>query len=128
MSDIKGLEVWENESKVNRRKLGDLKAKAGVAMIDALEGWYAQWKLKQTDRNRREYLLWRLRLHLKWNSDRAFLEELDEAFGLGLWDSEVGDLMWNIEPEQSTAFTNGYDWRRHSGTALKGYKSNKPRD
>lgn len=120
MNDIKGLEVWEGETRAWNRKAGKLKMRAGSGMIDALENWYAQWKTKHTDRNRREYMTWRLRLHLKHNGDPAFLQELDEVFNIGLTDEEVGKTFWDVVPEQSTSFTNGFNWRRDSGAALSG--------
>ena len=69
MNDIKGLEQWEGETKEWNKKAGKLKMRAGVGLINALETWYAAWQTKHTERNRREYMLWRLRLHLKHNSD-----------------------------------------------------------
>jgi len=122
MNNIKGLDQWEGETKEWNKQAGKLKMKAGVELVNALENWYAAWKLKKTDRNRREYMLWRLRLHLKWNQDVEFLEELNEVFGLGLHDEEVGKLLWDIEPETSTSFISGYNWRKDSGRALKGYR------
>lgn len=120
MNDIKGLEQWEGEAKEWNRKAGALKMKAGSGLIDALENWYAQYKTKVTDRNKREYLTWRLRLHLRHNGDQAFLKELDETFDIGLYDSDIGPLMWDIEPEQKTGFHNGFNWRKDSGNALRG--------
>ncbi len=119
-NDIKGLEVWEGETKEWNLLVGKLKMKAGVGLIDALESWYTAYQKKDTPRNRREYLTWRLRLHLRWNNDIEFLQELDEVFNIGLTDEEVGKTMWEIKPEQNTGFTTGFNWRRDSGNALKG--------
>lgn len=125
MNDIKGLEQWEDEANEWNRMAGDLKVKAGVGMINALENWYAQYKTKATVRNKREYLIWRLRLHLRHNDHPEFLELLDETFDIGLHDDEVGATMWEIEPETKTGFHDGFNWRRDSGNALRGGRTSR---
>ena len=125
MNDIKGLEIWEGETKEYNRTAGRLKMKAGVGLIDAMESWYKVWQTKQTPRSKREYLTWRLRLHLRHNGDPDFLDELDAFFNIGLRDEEIGELMWDIKPEQSTGFTTGFNWRKDSGNALRGMKTPK---
>jgi len=124
-SDIKGIEEWEGKSRSWNKKAGALKTRAGVGLLNALENWYAAWKKKPTDRSRREYMLWRLRLHLKHNTDPTFLEELNETFEIGLYDEEVGPLYWNLAPEHSSGMRTGYNWRRDSGWALQGGRKNK---
>ena len=119
-SDIKGLEQWEGEAKEWALRAGQLKMAAGVGLVEALENWYAAYQTKKTDRNRREYMTWRLRIHLKFNGSPEFLEELDETFNIGLHDEEVGKTLWEIAPELPTGFTTGFNWRRDSGNALKG--------
>ena len=119
-NDIKGLETWEGEAKEWALKAGSLKMAAGVGVIEALENWYAAYQTKKTDRNRREYMTWRLRLHLRFNNDPEFLDELDETFAIGLRDDEVGKTMWEIPAEQATSSTAGFNWRKDSGNALKG--------
>lgn len=121
--DIRGLEQWEGETKEWNKRVGDLKMSAGAGMIDALESWYAAFKKKPTDRNRRETLLWRLRLHLKFNHDQEFLQELDEVFEIGLVDEEVGPTYWNIEGEQNVEHREPVTWRRASGEALRGSRA-----
>ena len=118
--DIRGLEQWEGETREWNKRVGDLKMSAGPGMVGALESWYAAFKKKPTERNRRETLLWRLRLHLKFNHDPEFLQELDEVFEIGLTNEDVGKTMWDITPQQNTSFTNGFNWRRDSGAALRG--------
>ena len=120
MNDIKGLEQWEGEAKEWALRAGQLKMAAGVGLVEALENWYAAYQTKKTDRNRREYMTWRLRIHLKFNGDPEFLQELDETFDIGLTDEEVGKTLWEITPELPTGFTTGFNWRRDSGNALKG--------
>ena len=125
MNDIKGLEQWEGETKEWNRKAGKLKMRAGVGLVNALETWYAAWQTKRTPRNQREYMLWRLRIHLKHNSDPEFLKELNDVFNIGLHDEEVGEQFWDLEPEHSTGFRTGFNWRRDSGFALQGGTKNK---
>jgi len=120
MNDIRGLEQWEGETREWNRRAGKLKMRAGAGMIDALENWYSLWRTKSTPRNTREYLLWRLRLHLRFNGDIEFLQELDEVFDIGLTNEEVGKTMWDIVPEKNVTLRNGFNWRRDSGAALRG--------
>jgi len=120
MNDIRGLEQWEGETREWNRRAGKLKMRAGAGMIDALENWYSLWRTKSTPRNTREYLLWRLRLHLRFNGDVEFLQELDEVFDIGLTNEEVGKTMWDIEPQKNATLRNGFNWRRDSGAALRG--------
>ena len=125
MSDIKGLETWEGETKEWNRKAGSLKTRAGIGLVSALENWYKAWQTQHTDRNRREYMLWRLRLHLKHNSDPEFLRELNEVFDIGLYDEEIGQTYWDLEPEHATGVRTGFNWRRDSGFAIQGGTKNK---
>ena len=124
-NDIRGLEQWEGETKEWNRKAGKLKMRAGVGLVNALETWYGLWKKKPTERNKREYMLWRLRIHLKHNSDPEFLKELNDTFDIGLHDEEVGPQYWDLEPEHNTGFRTGFNWRRDSGFALQGGTKNK---
>ena len=128
MSDIKGLEVWEEDTKVWNKNAGRLKVRAGIGMVDALEHWYKEWRTKHTPRNQREYLQWRLRLHLKHNADPEFLEELNDVFDLGLHDDTIGKTLWDIEQENNYSFTSGFNWRRDSGEAIRGRSRREERD
>lgn len=125
MNDIKGLEQWEGETKEWNKRAGKLKTRAGIGLVSALENWYKAWQTKHTERNRREYLLWRLRIHLKHNSDPEFLKELDDVFNIGLYDEEVGPTYWDLPPEHATGFRTGFNWRRDSGFAIQGGTKNK---
>ena len=122
-NDIRGLEQWTEETKEYNKKLGQLKMKAGLGLIDALEFWYATWKDKKSDRAKSEYLKWRVRLHRKWNSHPEFLEELDDLLEIGLYDGTIGKTMWDIPPEEKFNLSSGYNWRRDSGHALRGGSS-----
>lgn len=121
--DIRGLEQWTQETHEYNREYGKLKMRAGVGIIDALENWYSQWQEGKSRRARDEYMKWRVRLHRKWNSQPAFLEELNEYFEIGLYDEEIGKTLWDIPPEEAVNLSNGYNWRRDSGYALRGGSS-----
>lgn len=123
-NDIRGLEQWTTETMEYNRRLGQLKMKAGLGIIDALEFWYDMWKSKKSARARDEYLKWRVRLHRKWNSDPDFLEELDDLLDIGLYDGTIGKTMWDIPPEEKVNLSSGYNWRRDSGNALRGNRKN----
>ncbi len=119
-NSIRGLDRWGREAREWRRYEGQLRMRAGAGLIGALESYYTAWQAKPTDRARREYMTWRLRMHLKWNGNPEFLQELNEAFNIGLYDDEVGELYWEVKPEAATGFTTGFNWRRDSGNALRG--------
>ena len=119
-NSIRGLDKWGREAREWSRYAGRLRMRAGSGLIGALESYYELYQKKPTERNRKEYMLWRLRMHLKWNSNPEFLEELNEAFNLGLHDDEVGETYWKVKPEVATGFTTGFNWRRDSGNALRG--------
>lgn len=127
MNDIRGLDHWENETREFNRQSGDIRMRVGIGMVEALENWYRLYKEKPTPRNRREYLLWRLRLHRAHNNNPEILQELDELLDVGLYDDEVGKTMWDIPAEGKTGFHTGFNWRRDSGNALRGGKARKER-
>lgn len=120
MNDIRNLENWKVETAAENRRLGELKMRAGHAIVDALESYYAQLKTKRTDRVLTLYIKWRLRLHRKWNAYPEFLEELDRAFEIGLSDETLGKTFWDVPPEENLHLSNGYNWRKDSGFALRG--------
>lgn len=126
MNDIRNLENWKTETVTENRRLGELKMRAGHGIIDALETCYIQLKTKKTERVLQQYLKWRLRLHRKWNSHPEFLEELDEAFEIGLCDESLGKTFWEVPPEEKLNVSNGYNWRRDSGYALNGRRPKSP--
>ncbi len=119
---IRGLDRWGREAREWSRYEGRLRMRAGAGLIGALESYYTQWQAKPTDRLKKEVMTWRLRLHLKWNSHPEFLQELNEAFNIGLYDEEVGETYWKVQAEGATGFTNGFNWRRDSGNAITGGK------
>ena len=119
---IRGLDKWGREAREWSRYEGRLRMRAGSGLIGALESYYTQWKATPTDRLKREVMTWRLRLHLKWNAHPEFLQELNEAFNIGLCDEEVGETYWKVQVEGATGFTNGFNWRHDSGNAITGGK------
>ncbi len=120
MNDIRNLENWAIDTVAENKKLGRLKMRAGYGLIDALETLYSQWLTKHTKRTQTEYMKWRVRLHRKWNMHQDFLQELEENFNIGLNDELIGKTLWDIPPEDSANLSNGYNWRRDSGYALRG--------
>lgn len=122
-NDIRGLEQWSSETRSYNKRAGQLKMKAGIGIVDALENWYFQWKEKKARRAKDEYMKWRVRLHRKWNSEPSFLEELNEFFEIGLYDEEIGKTLWDMPPEDQLNLSSGYNWRRDSGYALRGGRS-----
>jgi hypothetical protein len=120
MNDIRNLENWTADTVAENKKLGQLKMRAGYGLIDALESLYSQWLTKRTNRTKTEYMKWRVRLHRKWNSHLEFLQELEDNFTIGLTDEVIGKTLWDIPPEDSVNLSNGYNWRRDSGYALRG--------
>lgn len=120
MNDIRNLENWTIDTLSENKRMGQLKMKAGYGLIDALESLYAQWQTKRTKRTQTEYMKWRVRLHRKWNTYPDFLEELNDSFNIGLRDETIGKTLWDIPPEDSVNLSNGYNWRRDSGYALRG--------
>ena len=119
-NSIQGLEEFEGEVKTFNKEAGALKIQGGAGLVSAVESWYAIWKSKHTKRARREYMTWRLRLHLKHNDNPNLLEKLNDTFDLGLYDTEVGPTYWSIEQEKNVGFTQGFNWRKDSGNALRG--------
>lgn len=117
---IRGLERWEGETKEFNRRAGKLKRMAGAGIIDALEHWYSEWEKNHTERNKREYMLWRLRLHLKHNDTPEFLQELDEVFDIHLTDEKIGKTFWDVPAVKEFNARRGFNWRRDSGDALRG--------
>ncbi|MGI9458473.1 MAG: hypothetical protein ACR2NF_00605 [Pirellulales bacterium] len=119
-NSIRGLDRWGREAREWSRYEGRLRQRAGSGLIGALESYYTQWQAKPTDSLRRQVMTWRLRLHLKWNRNPEFLEELNKAFNIGLLDEEVGETYWKVKAEIATGVTTGFNWRRDSGNAIKG--------
>jgi|694.fasta_scaffold58696_3 hypothetical protein len=70
----------------------------GPDLVQAVANTYEKWLESPTAANRKKYLTWRLRIHLRCNVFlRQPLEIVNEHFHLGLNDEEAGPLMWDYE-------------------------------
>ena len=125
-NDIKGLERWTTETREFNRKAGRLRMKAGAGIIDAMEKWYSVWEEKRTPQSQREFQLWRLRLHLRFNDQPEFLMDLDEYFNIHLCDEEIGEPYWDIPVDRELNHRKPFNWRRDSGDAIRGREPRKP--
>lgn len=69
----------------------------GPDLIAKVQKEYNNYIISPNPKTREKYLLWRLRVHLRCNEFwTADLINLNEQFSLGLNDSEVGPLMWEL--------------------------------
>lgn len=72
--------------------------KIGPDLVQAVANTYEKWLESPTAANKKKYLTWRLRIHLRCNVFlRRQLEIVNEHFHLGLNDDEAGPLMWDYE-------------------------------
>lgn len=72
--------------------------KIGPDLVQAVARTYEKWLEEPTPANKKKYLTWRLRIHLRCNSFmRPELEVVNEHFNLGLNDKDAGQLMWDFE-------------------------------
>lgn len=72
--------------------------KIGPDLVQAVANTYSKWLESPTPANKKKYLTWRLRIHLRCNTFlRRELEVVNEHFHLGLNDEEAGQLMWDFE-------------------------------
>jgi hypothetical protein len=77
------------------QKVDHLIEKVGIGIVQTVETKYQKYLADPTDRNAREYTLWRLRLHRRLNNDVKVLEAINEARNLGLFDENPGKLCWD---------------------------------
>jgi hypothetical protein len=72
--------------------------KIGPDLVQAVANTYEKWLESPTPVNKKRYMTWRLRIHLRCNTFlRKQLEIVNEHFNLGLNDEEAGQLLWDIE-------------------------------
>ncbi len=72
--------------------------KIGPNLVQAVANTYEKWVDSPTPANKKKYMTWRLRIHLRCNAFlRSELEIVNEHFNLGLYDEEAGQLMWDFE-------------------------------
>jgi predicted HTH transcriptional regulator len=77
------------------QKVDHLIEKVGIGIVQTVERKYQKYLEDPSERNAREYVLWRLRLHRRLNNDRETLDSINEARNLGLYDEEPGKLCWD---------------------------------
>lgn len=77
------------------QKVDHLIEKVGIGIVQTVENKYQKYLAEPTERNAREYTLWRLRLHRRLKNDVEILEAINDARNLGLYDEEPGKLCWN---------------------------------
>lgn len=80
-----------------KQEVKSVREKVGFAMVEALEGSYAKWQENKSEGNRKRYLLWRLRLRLRFNDQPELLEKLNAETSIGLYDEEVGPLYDGVQ-------------------------------
>jgi hypothetical protein len=72
--------------------------KIGPDLVQAVANTYQKWLDSPTSANKKLYLTWRLRIHLRCNTFlKSELEVVNEHFQLGLNDEDAGQLMWDFE-------------------------------
>lgn len=70
----------------------------GHDLVSTVQQAYQKYKENPNAANRKRYMVWRLRIHLKCNE--RYVKELtivDDEYNLGLFDSDAGPLLWDIE-------------------------------
>lgn len=77
------------------QKVDHLIEKVGIGIVQTVENKYQKYLAEPTERNAREYTLWRLRLHRRLKNDVEILEAINDARNLGLYDEDPGKLCWN---------------------------------
>ena len=70
--------------------------KIGPDLVTLVRDSYEKWKENPNPKTKQAYLKWRLRIHLRANHERELLELVNEAYNLGLYDEEAGDLYWDV--------------------------------
>jgi hypothetical protein len=77
------------------QKVDHLIEKVGIGIVQTVETKYQKYLEDPSERNAREYVLWRLRLHRRLKNDRETLDSINGARNLGLYDEEPGKLCWD---------------------------------
>lgn len=72
--------------------------KIGPELIQKVAKEYGKYSEAPTAKAKKDYLTWRLRIHLRCNAYmRTELEIVNEHFNLGLNDTDPGPLMWDYQ-------------------------------
>lgn len=77
------------------QKVDHLIGKVGIGIVQAVETKYQKYLTDPSEKNAKNYTLWRLRLHRRLNNDVEILEAINEARNLGLYDENPGRLCWD---------------------------------
>jgi len=77
------------------RKVDHLIEKVGIGIVQTVENKYQKYLSDPSERNAKEYSLWRLRLHRRLKNDVEILNAINEARNLGLFDENPGKLCWD---------------------------------
>lgn len=71
--------------------------KIGPDLVQKVATTYARYVETPNATNKKNYLTWRLRIHLRCNTFmRRELQAVNEHFNLGLDDTDAGQLMWDF--------------------------------
>ena len=77
------------------QKVDHLIEKVGIGIVQTVETKYQKYLADPSEKNAKNYSLWRLRLHRRLKNDVEILEAINEARGLGLYDENPGKLCWD---------------------------------
>jgi hypothetical protein len=77
------------------QKVDHLIEKVGIGIVQTVENKYNKYLADPSERNAREYTLWRLRLHRRLKNDVETLVAINDARSLGLHDDRPGKLCWD---------------------------------
>ena len=77
-------------------KIDHLVERVGIGIVQMVEKYYQLYLENPNEKNAKQYVLWRLRLHRKVNNNRQDLDEINEARNLGLYDEKPGKTCWDL--------------------------------
>jgi len=77
------------------RKVDHLIEKVGIGIVQTVESKYQKYLNDPSEKNAKDYVVWRLRLHRRLKNNVEVLEAINDARNLGLYDEEPGKLCWN---------------------------------
>jgi predicted HTH transcriptional regulator len=77
------------------QKVDHLIEKVGIGIVQTVETKYQKYLADPSEKNAKNYVIWRLRLHRRLKNNVAILEEINEARTLGLMDIRPGKTCWD---------------------------------
>jgi hypothetical protein len=77
-------------------KVDHLVERIGIGIVQTVERYYQRYIDQPNEKNAKQYVLWRLRLHRRVKNDRALLDAINDARPLGLYDERPGRLCWDL--------------------------------